>query len=108
MENKPRSRARMLYLPVLAVGVALVAAVSSWAANPAGSSSPAQSTAPATQQIQDSETTPAPPSGEGRAEDCPKHRGGGRGRGDGGPRGAAPQSAPQSASPPATQSDTEV
>ena len=59
MENTPRrSRARMLYLPVLAVAVALVAAVSSWATNPIGSAAPAQQgAAPATQQIQDTETT---------------------------------------------------
>ena len=76
MENTPRrSRARMLYLPVLAVAVALVAAVSSWAANPVGSASPSQSAAPSTQQIQDTQTTPAAPSDEGaRAGGLPRGR----------------------------------
>ena len=118
MENTPRrSRARMLYLPVLAVAVALVAAVSSWAANPVGSTSPSQSAAPATQQIQDTDTTPAAPSDDGaRPDDCPEGGGHGGGRGgghadrdgDGSSGSAAPQSAPDTAAPPTTQPQTEV
>lgn len=120
MENTPRRpRARMLYLPVLAVAVALVAAVSSWAANPVAGASPAQSTAGAAEQIQDTQTTPAPRGDAGsRAEDCPEggRRGGGRGHGRGDGRGdgdgssgtAAPQPAPQTAAPEAAPPQTAV
>ena len=102
----------MLYLPLLAVAVALVAAVSSWATNPIGSAAPAQQgAAPATQLIQDTETTPAPPSDEGgRPEDCPERggRGGGDGDGSSGSGSAAPQSSPDTAAPPTTQPEIEV
>lgn len=112
MENTTsRSWPRALYLPVLAVGVALVAAVSSWASSPA-STTPAQSSAPAAQEqvmpIQDTQTTPAEPDGDRRApggrEDCPEKDGAGEGAGSGDSGSAAPQSA----APDDSGSDTQV
>ena len=77
MENTRKSRDRALYLPLLAVGVALVAAVSSWASGPSTGTTPSQSSAPASQienaPIQNTQTTPAPPEdGRGGREDCPE------------------------------------
>ena len=64
MEHTTRPWSRLVYLPALALAVALVAAVSSWAASPATSTTPSQGTAPAAQEqslpIQDTQTTPTP------------------------------------------------
>jgi hypothetical protein len=98
MQNTSRPRSRMWYLPALAVAVALVAAVSSWAASP--STTPSQGSAPAAQEqtlpVQDTQTTPAPPQrAPGGREDCPDKGGDGAG-GTAAPQAGAPQAAPTS------------
>ena len=102
MKDTRRSRKRALYLPLLAVGVALVAAVSSWASGPA-TSTPSQTSTPAAQfdgaPIQDKQTTPTPPqdSGPGGREDCPE-KDGARSGGD-----SSSSTAPQSSTEPETE-----
>lgn len=119
MKNTPRRGwTRALYLPVLAVGVALVAAVSSWAANPAAAPTPSQGTEPAAQgqlaPVQDTQTTPAPPQSDdrddrgGAREDCPDGEGGGDGAGSGAGAGAGSGSSPQPDARATTDAGTEV
>ncbi len=102
MEHTTRPWSRLVYLPALALAVALVAAVSSWAASPATSTTPSQGTAPAAQEqslpIQDTQTTPTPRAeGRGRPggkEDCPERDGSGGASGSAAPQSSAPQTAP--------------
>jgi len=112
MENTRKPWARAMYLPVLAVGVALVAAVSSWASGPATATTPSQSPAPAAQldtaPVQNTETTPAAPAdrggpggGPGGREDCPEKDGAGAGSGDDSSGAAAPDAT-------SSESQTEV
>ena len=83
MENTRPRWPRALYLPALAVLVALVAAVSSWAASESTLAAPSQSAVPAAQQdtipVQAPQDTPAEPDGQapsGRSPgDCPQRDG---------------------------------
>jgi hypothetical protein len=100
MKNTRTPWKRALYLPLLAVGVALVAAVSSWASGPA-TSTPSQTSTPAAQvdaaPIQDTQTTPTPPQDDGPGgRDCPEKDGAGSG-GD-----SSSSTAPQSSTEPET------
>ena len=94
---------RWIVLPLAAGLIALVAAVSSWAAD-SPSTDPVQSASPPQYQpVQESEESPAPPAddGPGGRDDCPEKDGRGAGPGAGAddsrsaPAPAAPSTTPE-------------